>query len=97
MVGGFVGTFDQQIRVVGEAQKPTSLPYRANMTVLDVMITVGGLTEFANGNSAKLIRVEDGEPKVYRLRLDDLVRDGDITANAAVLPGDVIIIPQSIL
>ena len=97
MVGGFVGTFDQQIRVVGEAQKPTSLPYRANMTVLDVMITVGGLTEFADGNSAKLIRVEDGEPKVYRLRLDDLVRDGDITANAAVLPGDVIIIPQSIL
>jgi polysaccharide export outer membrane protein len=96
MVDDFSGTFDQQIRVIGEAQKPAALPYLANMTILDVMVTVGGLTEFANGNDAKLIRVEDGERKVYRLRLDDLVRDGDITANAAVLPGDVIIIPQSV-
>jgi polysaccharide biosynthesis/export protein len=96
MVGGFAGTYDQQIRVIGEAQQPAALPYLANATVLDVMITVGGLTEFANGNSARLIRVEEGERKVYRLRLDDLVRDGDITANAAILPGDVIIIPQSV-
>jgi polysaccharide export outer membrane protein len=96
MVGGFAGTYDQQVRVIGAAQQPAALPYLANATVLDVMITVGGLTEFANGNDARLIRVEDGERKVYRLRLDDLVRDGDITANAAVLPGDVIIIPQSV-
>jgi len=95
IVGGFAGTYDQQIRVIGEAQQPAALPYLANATVLDVMITVGGLTEFANGNAARLIRVEDGERKVYRLRLDDLVRDGDITANASILPGDVIIIPQS--
>lgn len=96
IVGGFAGTYDQQIRVIGEAQEPAALPYLANATVLDVMITVGGLTEFANGNGARLIRVEDGERKVYRLRLDDLVRDGDITANASILPGDVIIIPQSV-
>ena len=96
IVGGFAGTYDQQIRVIGEAQQPAALPYLANATVLDVMITVGGLTEFANGNGARLIRFEDGERKVYRLRLDDLVRDGDITANAAIQPGDVIIIPQSV-
>jgi polysaccharide export outer membrane protein len=96
MVGGFAGTFDQQIRVVGAAQQPASIPYRANTTVLDVMISVGGLTEFASGNRAKLVRVENGQEKTYRLRLDDLIRDGDITANAAVLPGDVIIIPQTV-
>lgn len=96
MVGGFAGTFDQQIRVVGAAQQPASIPYRANTTVLDVMISVGGLTEFASGNRARLIRVENGQEKAYRLRLDDLIRDGDISANADVLPGDVIIIPQTV-
>jgi len=95
IAGGFAGTYDQQVRVIGQAQQPAALPYLANATVLDVMIAVGGLTEFADGNGARLIRDEDGERKVYRLRLDDLVREGDITANAAVLPGDVIIIPQS--
>lgn len=97
IVEGFEGTYDQQVRIVGEAQEPAALPYRAHSTVLDVMIAVGGLTEFAAGNRATLIRIEDGVSKTYRLRLDDLIREGDITANAAVLPGDVIIIPQSVL
>ncbi len=96
MVSGFAGTFDQQVRVVGAAQQPAALPFRANMTVLDVMISVGGLTEFAAGNRATLVRFAEGERTQYRLRLDDLVREGDITANAAVLPGDVIIIPTAI-
>ena len=94
-VNGFVGPFDQQIRIVGEASDPQAIPYRANMTVLDVMIAVRGLTEFADGNRTRLIRVEDGVQVAYRVRLDDLVRDGDISANVSVSPGDVIIIPES--
>lgn len=94
-VGGFVGPFSQQIRIVGEAAQPQAIPYRANMTMLDVMIQVGGLTEFADGNNTTLVREENGEQKKYRVRLDDLLKDGDITANAAVLPGDIIIVPES--
>jgi polysaccharide biosynthesis/export protein len=94
-VGSFVGPFDQQIRIVGEASQPMAIPYRAEMTVLDVMIAVGGLTEFADGNRTALVRAIDGEQTKYRVRLDDLLQDGDITANVAVLPGDVIIIPES--
>lgn len=94
-VGGFVGPFSQQIRIVGEAAQPQAIPYRANMTVLDVMIAVGGLTEFADGNRTTLIRVEDVHQREYRIRLDDLLQDGDISANTHVLPGDVIIIPES--
>jgi polysaccharide export outer membrane protein len=94
-VGGFVGPFSEQIRIVGEASQPQAIPYRANMTMLDVMIAVGGLTEFADGNGTTLVREEDGEQKKYTVRLDDLLEDGDITANAAVLPGDIIIVPES--
>ena len=94
-VSGFVGPFDQQVRIVGEASDPQAIPYRANMTILDVMIAVSGLTEFADGNRTRLIRVEDGVQVAYRVRLDDLVRDGDISANVSVSPGDVIIIPES--
>ena len=94
-VSGFVGPFDQQVRIVGEASDPQAIPYRANMTVLDVMIAVRGLTEFADGNRTRLVRVEDGKQVAYRVRLDDLVRDGDISANISVSPGDVIIIPES--
>ena len=96
IVTNFVGLYDQQIRVVGEAAKPQSIPFRRNMTVLDVMIQVGGLTEFAAGNRAVLVRHDKGgKNDNFRLRLNDLVKDGDVRANAYVLPGDVIIIPQS--
>lgn len=96
IVSNFSSTFDQQVRVLGEAQKPIALPYQAGMTVLDVMVAVGGLTEFAAGNRAVLIRGKGAERNSYRLRLDDLLRKGNISANVPVLPGDVILIPESI-
>lgn len=95
LVNSFVGPFSQQVRVVGEAQEPIALPYRTGMTALDVMIAVGGLTEFAAGNDAVLIRGEGPDARSYSLRLDDLLRDGEIAANAPVLPGDIILIPES--
>ncbi len=94
MVTNFAGSSSEQIRIVGEAAKPQAIPYRQNMTVLDVMILVGGLTDFADGNRAVLVRgAEKG--KQYSVRLADLVRRGDISANVDVRPGDVLIIPQS--
>lgn len=95
IVNGFVGTYAQSIRVIGESRNPTSILYRDGMTLLDVMIQTGGLTKFADGNDAKLIRTVDGKQKEYRLRLDDLVRYGDISANVDMRPGDIIIIPES--
>jgi polysaccharide export outer membrane protein len=94
MVSGIVGSTTEQVRVVGQATKPTALSFRANMTLLDAMISVGGLTEFAAGNRAVLVR-RMGEEKQYSLRINDLIRKGDITANVELLPGDVIIIPES--
>jgi polysaccharide export outer membrane protein len=96
LVTNFVGPFDRQIRVVGEAARPQTIPFRRNMSVLDVMIQVGGLTEFAAGNRAVIVRKDDkGKQISYRVYLDDLLKDGDVTANAYVLPGDILIIPQS--
>lgn len=95
IVTNFVGMFEQQVRVVGQAQQPRAIPYRADMTLLDVMIAVGGLTAFADGNRASLVRTVDGEQQQFRVRLDDLLRGGEIAANAAVLPGDVVIIPET--
>lgn len=95
IVSGFVGEPDEQIRVVGEAAQPQALLYRERMTLLDVMIAVGGLTEFAAGNRAVLIREIDGERHQETVRLDDLIRGGDITADVAVRPGDVLIIPEA--
>ena len=93
-VSGFQGVYSDQIRIVGEAAKPQAVPYRQNMTILDVMIQVGGMTDFANGNGAVLIRgAESG--KQYSIRLNDLLKRGDISANVAVMPGDIIIVPQS--
>jgi len=94
IVGGFVGTFPQQVRIVGEATQPQAIPYRANMTLLDVVIQSGGLTEFADGNNTTLVRVHDGDTKEFRVRLDDLLKDGDISANVALLPGDILIVPE---
>ena len=97
VVNGFNGPFSQQVRVLGEAGTPQAIPFRANMTLLDVMIQVGGLTEFAAGDRATLVRFEDGEQREYRLRIESLIKDGDINANVKILPGDVLIIPESIL
>jgi polysaccharide export outer membrane protein len=94
-VVGFVGTFPQQVRIVGEATEPQAIPYRANMTVLDAVILAGGLTEFADGNNTTLIRMGGDTPKEYRVRLDDLLEDGDISANLPLLPGDILIIPET--
>ncbi len=94
VVTGFQGPVSEQIRVIGEATKPQAIPYRQNMTLLDVMIQVGGLTDFADGNAAVLVRgKESGAP--YSVRLKDLVKRGDVSANVDVRPGDVLIIPQS--
>lgn len=93
VVTGFQGPYNQQVRVIGEAAKPAALPYRTGMTLLDAMIQVGGLTDFANGNGAVLVR--PGEGRQYAVRLRDLIGRGDINANVDLLPGDVIIIPQS--
>lgn len=95
IVGGFHGPFDQQIRIVGEATDPAAIPYQANMTLLDVMISVKGLTRFAAGNRAELIRTINGKRAVIPVRIDDLLKDGDIDANVPVEPGDVLIIPQA--
>jgi polysaccharide export outer membrane protein len=95
IVSDFSGPFAQQVRVVGEAAEPRAIPYRANMTLLDVMIDVGGLTEYAAGNRSKLVRFEDGLQQEYGVRISDLIRDGDIDANVRIFPGDVIIIPES--
>ena len=96
IVSDFSSTFDQQVRVLGEAQQPIALPFQAGMTVLDVMVAVGGLTEFAAGNKAVLIRGKGADKQSYRVRLDDLLRKGNISANVPVLPGDVILIPESV-
>ncbi len=97
IVDNFSGTFSQQIRVVGATEKPASIPYRANMTLLDAMISVGGLSEYAAGNKAKLIRQErsTGKQKTFAVKLGDLLKRGDSRANVRLEPGDVIIIPES--
>lgn len=94
IVTSFVGPYSEQIRVIGEAAKPQTLPYRQNMTMLDLMIAVGGLTDFADGNNAVLLRTSEGG-KQYTVRLKDLVKRGDVSANVDVKPGDVLIVPQS--
>jgi polysaccharide export outer membrane protein len=95
VVTSFVGNYEEQIRVIGQATKPQALPYRRNMSLMDVMIAVGGTTEFAAGNRASLIRTVDGKQQKYNVRLDDLIKDGDISANVPMRPGDVLVIPES--
>ena len=91
------GTFAQQIRIVGATARPAALPYRANMTLLDAMIAVGGLNEYAAGNRARLVRQDraTGQQREYDLRIGSLLRRGDVSANVKLEPGDVIIIPES--
>jgi polysaccharide export outer membrane protein len=94
LVTTFQGPYTEQIRIIGEATRPQAISYRQNMTLLDVMIQVGGLTDFADGNAAVLVRGTE-KNKQYGVRLKDLIKRGDISANVDVKPGDVIIIPQS--
>ena len=94
-VENFVGPFSEQIRVIGEAAQPRAINYTQHMTLLDVMIQVGGLTEFADGNNAVLIRIESGAQNQYQVMIDQLLKDGEISANVDMLPGDIIIIPEA--
>lgn len=96
IVTGFVGPYSQQIRVIGQAARPQALPYRQGMSLMDVLIAVGGVTDFAAGNKANIIRVVDGRQLSLPVRLQDLVRDGDISANVTMRPGDVLVIPESL-
>jgi polysaccharide export outer membrane protein len=95
IVTNFVGTYDEQIRVIGQAAKPQALPYRRDMTLMDVLIAVGGVTEFASGNKAIVIRNVGGTMQKLPVRLDDLIKDGDISANMPMRPGDVLVVPES--
>jgi polysaccharide export outer membrane protein len=92
---GFVGLPKDRVRVVGEAAQPQALPYRSTMTLLDIMISVGGLTDFADGNRATISRLVDDELKQFRVRIDDMLRAGDMSANVRIMPGDVIVIPEA--
>jgi len=96
-VTNFKGRFSEQIRVIGEAAKPASIPFRQNMTLLDVLIEVGGLTEFADGDSATVVRTNsnDGSRQQFYVRLDSLVKRGNINANIQMMPGDILIIPEA--
>jgi polysaccharide export outer membrane protein len=95
MVTSFVGPFNRQVRVIGEATEPQAISYRDHMTVLDVMIAVKGLTKYAAGNAAVIARRVDGKRESLKVRLSDLLKDGDIDQNVEMLPGDTLIIPQS--
>ena len=95
MVSGFQGPLNRQIRVIGEATEPLAIPYRDGMTLLDVMIMTRGLTRYAAGNSAVMVRDIGGRREQIKVRLSDLIKDGDIEQNVAMLPGDTLIIPQS--
>ena len=94
IVTSFVGPYSQQIRVIGQAARPQALAYRQGMSLMDVLIAVGGITDFAAGNKANIIRTVDGTRRAVPVRLHDLLRKGDISANVAVLPGDVLVIPE---
>jgi polysaccharide biosynthesis/export protein len=91
---GFVGPFNEQVRVIGEAAQPRALPYRTGMTALDAMIEVGGLTRYAAGNKSVIVRNVDGREVTYSVHLDDLINDGNVADNVALQPGDILIIPE---
>jgi len=96
IVRSFVGPFDRQIRVIGEATEPAAIPFRDHMTLLDVMIATKGLTKYAAGNRAEIVRRDaDGKQTAIRVRLNDLIKDGDIDQNIEMQPGDTLIIPQT--
>jgi len=96
IVAGGTGPFDQQIRVLGEATRPQALNYREKMSLVDLMIQVGGITDFAAGNKAYIQRIVDGKPQQFGVRLEDLLKGGDLTANVEMRPGDVLVVPESL-
>ena len=96
IVTGFVGPYSQQVRVIGEAAKPQALNYRQNMTLMDVLIAVGGITDFADGNKASILRTSGGKTQQFRVRVKDLIKGGDLSANVTMRAGDVLVIPQSL-
>ncbi|HJX57314.1 MAG TPA: polysaccharide biosynthesis/export family protein, partial [Thiobacillus sp.] len=96
IMGGGIGPFDQQIRVIGEAAKPQALSFREKMSLIDLMIAVGGVTDFAAGNKAYILRTENGKQERLGVRLEDLLRGGDISANVDMRPGDVLVVPESL-
>ena len=95
MVTSFAGPAERQVRVIGEVAQPLALPYRAQLSLLDVMIASKGLTRFAAGNRAVIVRQAPDGPRSYNVRLDDLLKDGDISQNVAMQPGDTLFIPQA--
>ena len=95
IVTGFVGPYGEQIRVIGQAAKPQALPYRKDMRLMDVLIAVGGITDFAAGNQASIIRSISGTQQQFAVRLNDLIKDGDMSANVPMRPGDILVIPES--
>jgi polysaccharide export outer membrane protein len=95
VVTGFIGQYDQQIRVIGQAAKPQALQFRQDMSLMDVLIAVGGMTEFASGNRANIVRNANGRQQIINVRLNDLIRNGDLSANVRMVPGDVLVIPES--
>ena len=95
IVTGFVGPYGEQIRVIGQAAKPQALPYRKDMSLMDVLIAVGGVTDFAAGNRASIIRSISGTQQQFAVRLNDLIKDGNMSANVPMRPGDILVIPES--
>ena len=95
IISGFVGPYSEQIRVIGQAAKPQALPYRQGMSLMDLLIAVGGITDFAAGNRASIMRTMNGKQQKIGVRLHDLIRDGDMSANISMRPGDVLVIPES--
>jgi polysaccharide export outer membrane protein len=96
IITGFAAPYNQQVRVIGEATKPQALAFRENMTLLDVMIAVGGITDFAAGNKASILRTEGGKTRQFGVLLTDLIKRGDLSANVQMRPGDILVIPQSL-
>lgn len=95
ILGGGLGPYSEQIRVIGQAAKPQAVTYKENMSLLDLMIQVGGLGQYAAGNRGIIIRKVNGVQQEFRVRIEDLIDGGDISANVNVLPGDILIIPES--
>ena len=94
-IGGFSGPYSEQVRVIGEATSPRAITYKEDMSLLDLMVAVGGITDFANGDGSKLIRVVNGKQQEFLVHIDRVIKEGDISANVDILPGDILIIPEA--
>ena len=96
MVTGFQqGPLNRAIRAIGEVAQIRTIPYRVNLSLLDVIVAANGLTRFAAGNRTLVVREGATGPETYNVRLDDLLKEGDVTQNIAMQPGDTVIVPQA--